>query len=233
MSENEEKKSKEQKKEKKKKKKSKFQFKCTRCDACCLERGPIPLTMWDLEMWARNGVIANFMPYIDVYRKPDGGFDLIIKPMSEAEKQKKETEGQPQMPPFGESTPIKELLDKKCPLYNKEKEKCLVYENRPLSCRTYPLEYDGKNFSVVDLDCPGLGEEGMSKEELILMRDNAKTMYQELTRIRIGLPVLYQIISSNFMQELMKQQMQAMESMSDEDREKLEEIMKKSQSDQE
>ncbi|MFO8020166.1 MAG: YkgJ family cysteine cluster protein [Promethearchaeia archaeon] len=227
MAKNEEKKKETQEKEKKKKKKSKFQFKCTRCDSCCLERGPIPLTMWDLEMWARNDVIANFMSYIDVYQKPDGGFDLIIKPTVDSEKQEKD-EAQPQ-PPFGENVPIEDLLDKKCPLYNEEKEKCLVYENRPLSCRTYPLEYDGKNFSVVDLECPGIGEEGMTKEELIQMRDNAQLMYKELTRIRIGLPVLYQIISNNFMQELMKQQMQAMEAMSDEDKQKLEEIMKKSQ----
>lgn len=227
MTENKEKKEEAPKKEEKKKKKSKFRFKCTRCDTCCLERGPIPLTMWDLEMWARNGVIANFMPYIDVYRKPDGGFDLILKPISESEKQEQE-ESQPQSP-FSEDVPIEELLDKKCPLYNKEKEQCLVYENRPLSCRTYPLEFDGKNFSIVDMDCPGIGEEGMTKEELIEMRDNAKRMYSELTRMRIGLPLLYQIISSNFMKELMKQQMQAMEAMSDEDKEKLEEIMKKSQ----
>ena len=42
--------------------KAKFNFKCARCDKCCLARGPIPITFWDLEMWARNGVVANFMP---------------------------------------------------------------------------------------------------------------------------------------------------------------------------
>ncbi len=36
--------------------KAKFTFKCTRCDACCGARGPIPLTFWDLEMWARNSI---------------------------------------------------------------------------------------------------------------------------------------------------------------------------------
>lgn len=209
--------------------KAKFTFKCTRVDSCCRERGPIALTMWDLEMWARNGVVANFMPYIDIYNKPNGGLDLILKPLppppkedesADEEKSKKEL--------FGGNTPIEELLDVKCPLYNIEEKKCLIYENRPLSCRTYPLEFDGKNFIVVDADCPGVGAgEGMSKEDLKEMRETAKLMHYELTRIRISLPVLNQVISSNFMQMLMKQQMEAMSKMSSGDKEKLDEIFKK------
>ena len=96
-----------------------------------------------------------------------------------------------------------------------------------MSCRTYPLEFDGKNFIVVDADCPGIGEEGMSKEDLIQMRETAKTMHYELTRMRIALPVLNQIVSSNFMQMLMRQQMEAMSKMSDDDKSKLDEIFKK------
>lgn len=204
--------------------KAKFTFKCTRCDKCCLARGPIPITMWDLGLWAKNGVVANFLPYLDVYTKPDGLTDLILKPLA----QPKGDSEKPSTDPFAE-TPIDELLEEKCPLYNKEQKKCLVYENRPLSCRTYPLEYDGKNFSVVDVDCPGIGEEGMTKEELKEMRETAKMMNYELTRMRIALPVLSQIISSNFMKQLMKQQMEAMSKMSDEDKAKLDEIFKKDQ----
>jgi len=206
------------------KQKAKFTFKCTRCDKCCLARGPIPITLWDLELWAKNGVIANFLPYLDVYIKPDGLTDLILKPLAPS----KEDSEKPSADPFAE-TPIEELLEEKCPLYNKEQKNCLVYDNRPLSCRTYPLEYDGKNFSVVDVDCPGIGEEGMTKEELKEMRETAKMMNYELTRMRIALPVLSQIISSNFMKQLMKQQMEAMSKMSDEDKAKLDEIFKKGQ----
>ncbi|MFX1480110.1 MAG: YkgJ family cysteine cluster protein [Promethearchaeota archaeon] len=203
--------------------KTKFTFKCTRCDDCCLARGPIPITSWDLEMWARNGVVANFMPYLDLYIKPDGSFDLILKPLPPT---KEEDEKEQTQEPFSE-TSVSELLEAKCPMYNIEQKKCLIYENRPLSCRTYPLEYDGKHYSVIDLDCPGVGEEGMTKEELAEMRETAKTMNYELTRIRIGLPVLNQIISNNFMKMLLKQQIEAMSKMSDEDRSKLDEIFKK------
>jgi len=207
--------------------KTKFTFKCTRCDACCLSRGPIPITFWDLEMWAKNGVVANFMPYLDIYQKPDGSVDLILKPLPPP----KEEEGAtPQPDPFT-ANPIEELLDVKCSLYNKEDKKCLIYDNRPLSCRTYPLEFDGKNFIVVDADCPGIGEEGMTREDLIEMRETAKTMHYELTRMRIALPVLNQIVSSNFMQMLMRQQMDAMSKMSDDDKSKLDEIFKKQEPD--
>ena len=209
---------------KEKKPKAKFTFKCTRCDNCCSARGPIPVTLWDLEMWARNGVVANFMPYLDIYNKPDGGIDLILKPLAPPPKEGEEEKTTKD--PFT-TLPIEELLDVKCPLYNKDDKKCLIYENRPLSCRTYPLEYDGKNFIVVDADCPGLGEEGMTTEELKEMREIAKTMHYELTRMRIALPVLNQLISQKIMMDLMKQNMEAMSKMSDDDRAKLDEIFKK------
>ena len=205
--------------------KAKFSFKCTRCDNCCATRGPIPITFWDLEMWARNGVVANFMPYLDIYQKPDGGIDLILKPLAPPPKEDEEEKSVKD--PFG-GVPIEELLDVKCPLYNKDEKKCLVYENRPLSCRTYPLEYDGKNFIVVDADCPGIGEEGMTKEELAEMRETARTMHYELTRMRIALPVLNQLISQKIMLDLMRQNMEAMAKMDPEDKAKLDEIFKKS-----
>jgi len=205
--------------------KTKFTFKCTRCDKCCLARGPIPITFWDLELWAKNGVVANFLPYMDIYSKPDGGIDLVLKPLPPPPK-----EGEEEKPrdPFG-NVPIEDLLEVKCPLYNKEKKECLVYDNRPLSCRTYPLEFDGKNFTVVDVECPGIGEEGMTKEDLSEMRDTAKQMFYELTRMRIALPVLSQLISQKVMMDLMRQNMEAMSKMSDEDRTKLDEILKKEQ----
>jgi len=202
--------------------KAKFTFKCTRCDKCCLARGPIPLTMWDLELWARNGVVANFLPYLEVYNKPDGGFDLILKPLAPPKEGDDKTPSDPFTGP-----PIEELLEVKCPLYNVEQKKCLIYENRPLSCRTYPLEFDGKNFTVVDVECPGIGQEGMTKEELIEMRETAKNMFFELTKMRIALPVLQQIISRNVMMDLMRQNMEAMSKMSDDDRSKLNKIFQK------
>ncbi len=230
MSETENDSKNENEEESQEKKRKKFTFKCTRCDACCLERGPIPITLWDLEMWARNEVLANFLPYLEIYAQPSGSMDLILKPLSSKDKEQDQINQDPTK--ALQKTPLEELLNEKCPLYNKEQKKCLVYENRPLSCRTYPLEFDGKNFKIVDLDCPGIGEEGMTKEELKEMRETAKRMNYELTRIRIALPVLHQIISRNVMMDLMRQNIEAMSQMSEEDRKKLDEIFKKAQKEQ-
>ena len=72
----------------------------------------------------------------------------------------------------------------------------------------------------------------MSKEELKEMRDTAKRMFYELTRMRITLPVLNQLITQKVMMDLMRQNMEAMSKMSEEDRAKLDEIFKKDQESQ-
>ena len=68
----------------------------------------------------------------------------------------------------------------------------------------------------------------MTKEELTEMRETAKLMHYELTRMRIALPVLNQMISQKIMMDLMRQNIEAMSKMSEEDRTKLDEIFKKS-----
>ena len=69
----------------------------------------------------------------------------------------------------------------------------------------------------------------MTKDDLREMREIAKTMNYELTRMRIALPVLNQVVSRNIMTDLLRQQMDAMSKMSDEDKAKLDEIFKKGQ----
>ncbi len=54
-------------------------------------------------------------------------------------------------------------------------------------------------------------------------------MNSELTRIRIALPVLNLIISRKVMMDLMRQNMEAMSQMSDEYRQKLNDIFGKAQ----
>ncbi|MCK4381267.1 MAG: hypothetical protein KAW51_09035, partial [Candidatus Lokiarchaeota archaeon] len=63
-------------------------------------------------------------------------------------------------------------------------------------------------------------------------RETAKIMHYELTRMRIALPVLNQLISQKIMMDLMRQNMEAMSKMSDEERAKLDEIFKKGPEDQ-
>ncbi len=243
--------------------KSKFVFHCTQCGWCCENRGPIPITFWDLEMWAKNGVLDNFMAYLKINITSTGGYDLILAPlkfdpykklmeqqqklMKEMAKQKAkeaaEKDGKVDLELAEEESEEEtepDIDEIRCPLFNLEKRECLVYNYRPLSCRTYPLEYDGEGFNIVDEEnCEGIGQEPMTKEELKEMRDNAKLAYNQMATMKISIPVLFNVIGKDplikqqiqqeLILEMMQQQQKAMESMDPEDRKKLDEILQKKQ----
>jgi len=202
--------------------KAKFNFKCTKCGNCCSQRGPIPLVLDDLTLWAKNKVVANFMPYLKFIRTPFGTLDLVLarddkNPFEESKKEDKKSE---------------EKVDLSCPLFNKEKKECLVYDNRPLSCRTYPLEFDGKSFSIVDDECKGVGQGETTVDERKFMRSQAETMNKQLTQMRIAMPVLAQAMQTFTMMELIKQQQEYMSKMTPEERAKMDEDMGKDEKSQ-
>ncbi|MGC8571260.1 YkgJ family cysteine cluster protein [Caldivirga sp.] len=41
-----------------------------------------------------------------------------------------------------------------CVFFDEESKKCRIYENRPVGCRLYPLNYDDEYGVVVDKYCP-------------------------------------------------------------------------------
>ncbi len=223
-------------------KKSKFVFKCTRCGDCCL-RGDIPLTFWDLELWAKNKVVANMFPHLALIAPRGGIIDLVIKAIPLEQKddadKKEPTETAPSKKDAAETPEAKSdttAEDKKpqmrCPLYRVNDKTCMIYENRPISCREFPLEYDGKAFALTEEpDCPGVGQGSMSKEELQQIREDARICHGELRRMRISLPVLHQIISQNtiqaFLQQIARDSEERMKNLSEEDRKKMEEISNK------
>ncbi len=188
----------------------KFNFSCQKCGNCCLERGPIPLVLDDLVMWAKNNVVANIMPYLKFIETPQGTIDLVLARQN-----------------IGPSEEEKEK-DLSCPFFNKEKKECTIYSNRPLSCRTYPLEFTGENFQIVDAEDPGLEcEEKMSKEALSRMKKLAKKMNRELIKMRISMPVISQAMQPFIIQRLIETQQKMMEQMSPEEKKKFEEQFEK------
>jgi len=204
--------------------KKKYIFNCTKCGNCCANRGPIPLVMDDLIMWAKNNVVANMMPYLQFIKTPYGTIDLVMartnkNPYDFLQKKENEDEDEEEEP-----------KDISCPMYNKETKECLIYDNRPLSCQTYPLEFDGQKFLVVDTeDCEGIGNGETTNEERKEMRDLAKSMNVKLTEMRISMPILAQAFQPFVLNEIMDAQrryMEAMEKMPPEEREKVEQQMK-------
>ncbi len=200
-------------------KKSKFSFNCTKCGKCCSERGPIPLVLDDILRWVKNDVVKTILPYMKFIKTEFGTIDLVL--------------GQKTEDPYGSlmnqtetETPKKEEV-RTCPFYNAESKTCVIYKNRPLSCRIYPLEYDGSQYLVVDSeDCPGIGNGTNTKEELLKMRTLSKKMHKKISQMRISMPIISQIMQPFVLQEILKVQQQAMkelEKMSPEQRKAFEE----------
>jgi Fe-S-cluster containining protein len=199
-------------------KKEKFIFNCKKCGNCCENRGPIPITFWDLELWAKANAVSNFLPYLKIYKNSKGFLDLILAPTKFNSEQKKVENENPNS---------LDIETTKCPLFNMEKRQCLVYNFRPLSCRTYPLEFDGEKYQIVDLSCPGIGFGEMTKETRLKMRDEAERIYKELITLRTSIPLLQQIIQREIFTDMMKQQQEIMKNMDPEDLKKLDELLKK------
>jgi hypothetical protein len=110
-----------------------------------------------------------------------------------------------------------EREDGRCKMYDSEKKECEIYESRPISCRAYPLGYNGKNFVLRDKECPGLNKEGMTREELDELKDAARNDYDEESRMLMMLPALQSIV----IKDLEAKSRDAYEGLSDEQKERL------------
>lgn len=108
-----------------------------------------------------------------------------------------------------------------CVFYNEEANGCEIRYSRPISCRTYPLEYDGEKFYTVTKDCPGIGKGEVSKETLKEARDLAEQEFNERKETDSALPALYSV----FMTQMVRQSAEAMSKMSEDDRKRMEEIL--------
>lgn len=110
-----------------------------------------------------------------------------------------------------------------CTMFNKETNRCNIYYSKPISCSAYPLGFNGNAFFIIDKECQGLGQGSMTKEALKEMRDRAKLDFECRTQTSATLPLLNLL----FMQFMQKQSQEALGSLSEEDKKKLEEILSK------
>ena len=110
-----------------------------------------------------------------------------------------------------------------CALFNKETNNCNIYYSKPISCSTYPLGFNGNSFYIMSKECAGIGQGTMTKESLKEMRNQAKLDFNCKTRTNSSLPLLQML----FLQFFQRQSQEAMGTLSEEDRKKIEEILSK------
>ncbi|MCE7744135.1 MAG: YkgJ family cysteine cluster protein [Candidatus Heimdallarchaeota archaeon] len=192
-----------------KEKPSKFKFECQKCGACCQNRDPIPVTFSDLTRWTKQG-----------------SFMSIILPHLELRGVSKEDSlGQLALIPYVKMKDEDENGKGICPFYDEENKICNIYFTLPLFCKTFPLYFSGEKYYVSDPTCPGIGEGDMTKEKLQVMRNTSVQDFNERADTTIALIPLQGL----FIRHFMKQSQETVDKMSAEDKDKLDELLKKSQ----
>lgn len=180
----------------------KFVHNCTKCGQCCEKWGEIPIFIEDLQRWIRDGTLQYTLPFIHLEEIPPIYVRLKL--------QKPETENDPN--PSG------------CPLYDYNNKICNVYSSMPVHCAAYPLAYNGEKYYLVDNESPGLGEGTMTSESLQIARDRAREHFEAASNSGALLPFIYTLILG----EIMRKSQEAMSSLSEEDKQQLENLLSKS-----
>ena len=194
-----------------KEKPSKFKFECQKCGACCQNRDPIPATFSDLARWTKQG---SFMSLILPH--------LELRGVSE-----EDSLGQLALIPYVKMKDEDENGKGTCPFYDEENKICNIYFTLPLFCKTFPLYFNGEKYYVSDPTCPGIGKGEMTKEKLQEMRNTSVQDFNERADTTIALIPLQGL----FIRHFMKQSQDQIDKMSVEDKDKLDELLKKSQDD--
>ena len=114
-----------------------------------------------------------------------------------------------------------------CIFYNEQANGCEIRYSRPISCQTFPLEFNGEKYVLISKDCPGVGIGDVSKEALQEARELAEQEFKERTVATAALPAIYSVM----MNQMLRQSAEAMQNLSDEDRKKMDEILSKSSED--
>ncbi len=186
--------------------KSKYNFKCLeqQCTTmACHIRPTINVTLGDLTRWSTQGYLMNILSGVSL-KMPESEKDLIY-----LELMRKPLKKDPEQTA--------------CIFFNEEANGCEIRYSRPLSCRAYPLEYNGEKYYLSSKDCPGVGQGEVSKEALQEARNLADQVFKERGETYTALPAVYSII----MTQMIRQSTEAMQNLSEEDKKKMDKIMSK------
>jgi Fe-S-cluster containining protein len=162
------------------------------------------VTIGDLSRWSAQSYIANIIPGLE-----------IIPPEKETDPMTIETVRKP-LQVEAEGTA--------CIFFDEDANGCTIRYARPISCRTYPLEYNGTKYYLSTKNCPGVGQGEVTKDALKEAKELAEQDYKERVETITSMPAVYTLV----MAPMIRQSTEAMERMSEEDRKRMDEILSKS-----
>lgn len=186
--------------------KTKYSFKCLEQDCpqrVCCTRAHVNVTIGDISRWTEDDHLAHIIPGL-----------TLVAPESEEDSISIETR----------RSPLKADPEKTaCVFYTEDSNACYIRYSRPISCRTFPLEYDGTKFRAVDKACPGIGQGEVQKDSLREARETAEQEFKERSETDKAIPGLYAVL----MNHMLRQSAETMKGLSEEDRKRIDEIMSK------
>jgi len=191
--------------------KSKFSFKCLeqKCDTkACHIRPHINVTMGDIARWTSQNYLSQIIPGITLSMPSNENEPLALTTL------RKPLESDPEQTA--------------CVFYHEESNGCTIRYARPISCRAFPLEYNGEKYYLSDKNCPGVGEGEVNKDALKEVRNLAEQEHRERIETLAALPGVYSI----FMGMMIRQSTEAMKDLSETDKKHIEDIMSKSSEDE-
>ncbi|MFW9888949.1 MAG: YkgJ family cysteine cluster protein [Candidatus Thorarchaeota archaeon] len=182
----------------------KYRFKCMeqKCTTRdCHIRPHVNVTFGDLSRWTVQGYIVNVISGL-----------AIIPPEKETDSMTIETKRKP----------LKDESERTaCIFFDEDANGCIIRYARPISCRTFPLEYNGTKYYLSSKNCPGVGQGEVTKNALKEAKELAEQDYKERMDTITTLPAAYSLV----MEPMIRQSAEAMERMSEDDRRKMEELL--------
>lgn len=176
----------------------KYVFECQKCGQCCEKKDSVAISITDLERWNKDVTLPSLYPFLTIEAKNGDYFQISLKKPDSKEGK----------------------IEQGCPLYDAENKICNIYFSMPLSCKSFPLGYDGERYFLKDKNCPGIGKGKMSEETLKEVRKTAKEDFEA----RVSTTLLLPIMNSLTIKFLMEQSKKQIENLTDEQKDKLREI---------
>jgi Fe-S-cluster containining protein len=184
-----------------KKESGKYVFECQKCGQCCEGRESINVTLADLKKWSTDMTLPSLYQFLTIEIIGENYIQISLKHPNSSQ----------------------EDTGSGCPMYDKENKICNIYFSMPIFCKSFPLGYDGKNYYLKDKTCKGLGKGQMTQEGLTEARESAKEDFEALVFTSSVLPLIHGLTMGFIWEQSRKQ----MDELSDEQKEKLNDILGK------